>query len=404
VGIYLYKALTQDGRQVSGSLEYPEERSVLAYLETQGYIPVDIELSKNDEGSPASQITGFGREYRKFSIIDFTQGLGMLLHAGLPVDKALTSLIAATTEPKSRKLLEQVERDIREGSSLSKALRRFEKLFGRLYISLIQAGEISGNLEASIDRLTEYLERQSQLRERIVNATIYPIILLIVTVFSIVLLMVVVMPKFKQLFEDMDAELPAVTRAFLATSDFLQAYGFVISALLLGLFAALLVLRRNAAFSVLLDRIVLRLPWIGALVNKVQIARYAETLSIMLKCGIPIQKSLGASSHVVTNSWIRQQLSASADKIKEGSSFSAAIGQYFPSLTRQMVTVGEQAGNLDNALSNIARMIQHDVNRSIQRIIGVFEPLIIVTLGVIVAAVIGSIMVAVLGMNDLIAG
>ena len=149
------------------------------------------------------------------------------------MDKALTSLIAATTEAKSRKLLEQVERDIREGSSLSKALRRFENLFGRLYISLIQAGEISGNLEASIDRLTEYLERQSQLRERIVNATIYPIILLIVTVFSIVLLMVVVMPKFKQLFEDMDAELPAVTRAFLATSDFLQAYGFVISALLL---------------------------------------------------------------------------------------------------------------------------------------------------------------------------
>ena len=404
MGIYLYKALTQDGRQVSGSLEYPEESSVLAYLETQGYIPVDIELSKNDEGSPASRITGLGREYRKFSIIDFTQGLGMLLHAGLPVDKALTSLIAATTEPKSRKLLEQVERDIREGSSLSKALRRFEKLFGRLYISLIQAGEISGNLEASIDRLTDYLERQSQLRERIVNATIYPIILLIVTVFSIVLLMVVVMPKFKQLFEDMDAELPAVTQVFLATSDFLQAYGSVISALLLGLIAALLVLRRNAEFSALLDRAVLRLPWIGALVNKVEIARYAETLSIMLKCGIPIQKSLGASSHVVTNSWIRQQLSASADKIKEGSSFSAAIGQYFPSLTRQMVTVGEQAGNLDNALSNIARMIQHDVNRSIQRIIGVFEPLIIVTLGVIVAAVIGSIMVAVLGMNDLIAG
>ena len=402
MGIYQYKALTQDGREVSGSLDYPEESSVLAFLETQGYIPVDIELS--GDNAHAVPVNALRREYRKFSVGDFTQGLGMLLRAGLPVDKALGSLIAATTEQGSRKLLQQVERDIREGSSLSKALRQFENLFGRLYISLIQAGEISGNLDASIERLSEYLESQNQLRERIVNALIYPVILLVVTVFSIALLMVVVMPKFKQLFEDMDAELPAVTRVFLATSDFLQAYGSVISALLLGLIAALLVLRRNAVFSALLDRAVLRLPWIGALVNKVEIARYAETLSIMLKCGIPIQKSLGASSHVVSNSWIRQQLSASADKIKEGSSFSAAIGQYFPSLTRQMVTVGEQAGNLDNALSNIARMIQQDVNRSIQRLIGVFEPLIIVTLGVIVAAVIGSIMVAVLGMNDLIAG
>ena len=402
MGIYQYKALTQNGREVSGSLDYPEESSVLAFLETQGYIPVDIELS--GDNAHAVPVNALRREYRKFSVGDFTQGLGMLLRAGLPVDKALGSLIAATTEQGSRKLLQQVERDIREGSSLSKALRQFENLFGRLYISLIQAGEISGNLDASIERLSEYLESQNQLRERIVNALIYPVILLVVTVFSIALLMVVVMPKFKQLFEDMDAELPAATQVFLATSDFLQAYGSVISALLLGLIAALLVLRRNAVFSALLDRAVLRLPWIGALVNKVEIARYAETLSIMLKCGIPIQKSLGASSHVVSNSWIRQQLSASADKIKEGSSFSAAIGQYFPSLTQQMVTVGEQAGNLDNALSNIARMIQQDVNRSIQRLIGVFEPLIIVTLGVIVAAVIGSIMVAVLGMNDLIAG
>lgn len=402
MGIYQYKALTQDGREVNGALEYPEEGSVLAFLEAQGYIPINIELK--GEADTTRRPAALGREYRKFSILDFTQGLGMLLRAGLPVDKALTSLIAATTEAGSRKLLEQVERDIREGSSLSKALRQFENLFGKLYISLIQAGEISGNLDASIESLSEYLESQSLLRERIVNALIYPLILLVVTVFSIVLLMVVVMPKFKQLFEDMDAELPAVTQAFLASSDFLRDYGSLISALLLALIAAIPLLRRNPVFRASLDRFVLKLPWVGELVNKVQIARYAETLSIMLKCGIPIQQSLGASSRVVTNSWIRQRLSASANEIKEGSSFSAAIGQYFPSLTQQMVSIGERAGNLDKTLANIARMLQHDVNRSIARIIGVFEPLIIVTLGVIVAAVIGSIMVAVLGMNDLIAG
>jgi len=404
MGVYLYKALTQDGREVSGSLEYPEERSVLAFLETQGYIPVDIELKKDNDSKPVDLASGTRRQYRKFSVIDFTQGLGMLLRAGLPVDKALTSLIAASTDQNSRKLLEQVERDIREGSSLSKALGQFEKLFGRLYLSLVQAGEISGNLDTSIEHLSAYLETQNELRDRIVNATIYPIILLIITLLSIVILMVVVMPKFKQLFEDMGAELPAVTQTFVSVSDFLQQYGTLICAFLLGLGAALFLFRGHTGFSTLLDRLALKLPLIGSLINKVQIARYAETLSMMLKCGIPIQKSLGASSQVITNSWIRQQFSAAASEIKEGGSFSSAIGKYFPALTQQMVRIGEEAGDLDNTLANIARIVQGDVNRSIQRIIGIFEPLIIVTLGVIVAAVIGSIMVAVLGMNELIAG
>jgi len=404
MGIYLYRALTQDGREVSGSLEYPEESAVLTYLESQGYIPVEIAPARQGAGDPTAVSGASARELRKFSVIDFTTGLGMLLRAGLPVDKALASLAEASGDRGTRELLEQVGRDIREGSSLSKALRKFENLFGRLYLSLIQAGEISGNLEASIERLSTYLESQQQMRERVVNAMIYPIILLIVTVSSIVLLMVVVMPKFKQLFEDMEADLPAITQAFLSTSDFLREYGSAICAVLLAIATAAFLLRGNAAFRALLDRFLLRLPWIGELVKKVQIGRYAETLSMMLQCGIPIQRSLGASSQVVSNIWIRQQLNDAAGEIKEGGSFSAAIGAHFPALTRQMIKVGEQAGNLEETLANISRIIQQDVNRTIQRLIGIFEPLIIVVLGVIVAGVIGSIMVAVLGMNNLIAG
>ncbi len=404
MSVYLYRALTQDGREVSGALDYSEEREVLAYLESQGYIPVDIAPGRRDTGNAAAATGASARELRKFSIIDFTSGLGMLLRAGLPVDKALASLAAASTDRGTRKLLEQVGREIREGGSLSKALRKFESLFGRLYLSLIQAGEISGNLEASIERLSDYLESQRQLHERVVNAMIYPIILLIVTLFSIVLLMVVVMPKFKQLFEDMEADLPAITQAFLSISDFLRDYGSAICALLLAIVTAAFLLRGNAEFRALLDRALLRLPWIGELVGKVQIARYAETLSMMLHCGIPIQRSLGASSQVVANSRIRAQLERAAGQIKEGGNFSSAIGTHFPPLTRQMIRVGEQAGELESTLANVSQIIRHDVDRTIQRVIGVFEPMIIVFLGAIVAGVIGSIMVAVLGMNDLIAG
>ena len=150
MGVYQYKALTQDGREISGSLEYPEEQSVLNYLESQGYIPVNIE-QKQDNSDTLSDIShSLKREYSKFSVIDFTNGLSMLLRAGLPVDKSLASLIAATNDKGSRHLLEQVERNIRGGSSLSKALHQYEKLFGNLYISMVLAGEVSGNLDASM--------------------------------------------------------------------------------------------------------------------------------------------------------------------------------------------------------------------------------------------------------------
>ena len=403
MGSYQYKALTQDGREVSGSVDYSEEQAVLGYLESQGFIPVDIEERRDNHDQRSDVTPTLRREHRKFSVIDFTNGLSMLLRAGLPVDKSLASLIAATTDPASRRLLEQLEREIREGHSLSRALRRFENLFGNLYISMVLAGEVSGNLDATIERLSTYLEAQKELRERVVGALIYPVILLLVTVLSIAILMVVVMPRFKQLFEDMGAELPAITQVFISTSDFMQEYGLIIGVALISLAPITLYLRRNRDFCALMDRLMFKLPWIGNLAKKIQMARFAETLAMMLKCGISIQKALEISKTVVSNSWLNNQLSVAAERLKEGATFSSTIGAHFPTLTQQMVKIGEEAGELDSSLSKIATISQQNVNRDIHRVIGIFEPMVIVLLGVIVAAVIGSIMVAVLGMNDLIA-
>ena len=231
---------------------------------------------------------------------------------------------------------------------------------------------------------------------------IYPVILLVVTALSIIILMVVVMPKFQQLFDDMGGELPTVTRAFMGVSEFLQNHGFMLAFVLTALIPVFFYLKSNDSYRRIIDRYSLGLPWFGNLFEKIQIARYAETLAMMLKCGIPLQKSLETSLQVVTNSWIREELSVSTGKLKEGASFSATIGSHFPVLSQQMVIIGEQAGDLDRTLANIAKISQHQVNRDILRAVGLFEPIIIVTLGIIVAAVIGSIMVAVLAMNSLI--
>lgn len=396
---FLYKALTQDGQEVTGTLEYPEEQAVITYLHAQGYIPLDIEEKKSQNETKAPPLA---RKLRKFSVVDFTNGMGMLLRAGMPIDKSLASLIAATSDKHSRQFLQKIERDIREGSSLSMALRPFEQLFGNLYISMVLAGEVAGNLDASMDRLSSYLVTQKELKDKIVSAMIYPIILLVVTVISIMILMVVVMPRFKQLFDDMGAEVPAVTRMFLSASDFLQQYGMLMALIFASFFPIIMFLKRHRELSVVLDRFVLKLPWIGSLIRKVQLSSYAETLSMMMNCGIPIQRTLEISQTVISNSWIRQELSQSSEQLKEGATFSATIGRHFPLLTQQMVRIGEQAGELDTTLEKISSISQQEVNRDIHRVIGIMEPLIIVTLGLIVAAVIGSIMVAVLSMNDLI--
>lgn len=403
--LFHYRAIASDGHMEVGSIELPTKEEVLVHLEAINAIPIAINEGKHSSISLSgliSKLTSFRGRRGSIPLMEITNGLGMLLKAGLPLDRALKSIANAVKDDKSKQFLSIIEAEIREGHSFSSALEKRVDVVGELYVSMVKAGEVAGKLDESILRLSQHLEHSKELKDNIITAMLYPIILLVVTLVSIVILMVMVMPRFKQLFLDMGGEVPAVTQLFLDISDQMSNNGIYILMLLCVLLLIFQALKRHEAFAVWIDAKSLKIPWYGSLVEKIQMTKFAKTLSLLLKSGVSIQRSLEISQNVIANRFIKEDINNKAKLLNEGESFSSTIGTRFPLLTQQMVRIGEEASELETTLESIANIAQQDVDRNIKRVLGIVEPVIIVVLGVIVAAVISSIMVAVLSMNDLV--
>lgn len=403
--LFHYRAIANDGHMEVGSIELPTKEEVLVHLEAINAIPIAINEGKHSSISLSgliSKLTSFRGRRGSIPLMEITNGLGMLLKAGLPLDRALKSIANAVKDDKSKQFLSIIEAEIREGHSFSSALEKRVDVVGELYVSMVKAGEVAGKLDESILRLSQHLEHSKELKDNIITAMLYPIILLVVTLVSIVILMVMVMPRFKQLFLDMGGEVPAVTQLFLDISDQMSNNGIYILMLLCVLLLIFQALKRHEAFAVWIDAKSLKIPWYGSLVEKIQMTKFAKTLSLLLKSGVSIQRSLEISQNVIANRFIKEDINNKAKLLNEGESFSSTIGTRFPLLTQQMVRIGEEASELETTLESIANIAQQDVDRNIKRVLGIVEPVIIVVLGVIVAAVISSIMVAVLSMNDLV--
>ena len=396
---FLYKAIDRQGQFSHGAVELATEREVLVYLENLNLIPLEITVNNRLFNL---RLKGLISRRRSLPLLEITNGLWLLLRAGLPLDRALKSVHDAMQDESARSLLHDIEQQIREGRSLSSALDKHRQQLGDLYISMVRAGEVTGKLDEAVGKLAEHLEQSKQFRDSVVTAIVYPVILLVVTLISIIVLLVVVMPRFKQLFLDMGTEIPGLTQFFISLSDFVidgGPYLLITGAMLL---SGLLVLQRSDATNLWLDEHVLKVPWLGGLLRKAEMTRFAMALAMLMKNGVSIQKSIQISNGVISNRFIGNMIENKSRVISEGRTFSAALGDIFPGMTRQIIKMGEEASELENTLEHVAILSREDLNRTIKRMLVVFEPLVIVFLGVVVAAVIGSIMVAVLSMNDMV--
>ncbi|MDH5179746.1 MAG: type II secretion system F family protein [Gammaproteobacteria bacterium] len=402
--LYDYKVILRDGKMDSGTVELADKQEVLTYLEELNMIPVAINEKRAGIFQYATLSTLISKRTagKKPPIIDITNGIAMLLRAGLSLDRALKSMARATQNKQARAFLLDIEAEIREGRSFSSALEKRRDIVGDLYISMVRAGEVTGKLAECMTHLAKHLEQSRALREDLVTAMVYPLVLLVVTAISIILLMVMVMPRFKQLFQEMGGEVPAVTQLFIDISDLLANHGMTGLGIVLILLLIVNAVKKSEASSIWLDRKILALPWYGKLQEKLQMTRFAQTLALLLKNGVSIQNSIRISRGVLSNRYIEADIRNREQELSEGASFSNTVGQCFPLLTREMIRIGEEASELENTLLYVAEVAQQEVERSIKRVLGLLEPLIIVLLGLVVAAVIGSIMVAVLSMNDLV--
>lgn len=398
---FQYKAVKLDGEAVEGELEAPDEATVIRHLQGQGLIPLE---TRSAGGLRARLGRTRRRRLSQKEIGILTRELATLLEAGMTLDRSLQILIDLSDADHLTRVLADLQERVRGGATFSSALEAQEGQFQRLYINMVRAGEASGALDQVLDRLADYLERVAELRQTVTSALIYPSILLFVSGLSVILLLVFVVPQFTVLFQDMGAALPLPTQIVVAAGDLVRNYWWAMLVLLAVVAVILERWLQNEAVRTRLDHRILGLPLFGDLVWKMETARLCHTLSALLKNGLPLLNALNLAKEVVSNRKIAGLLTEASDDLKHGRGLAGPLARLkaLPDLALQMIRVGEESGALDGMLAKVAGIYERETRASVQGMLTLMEPVLIIGLGVIVAGIIISILMAILGANELV--
>ncbi|MER2603741.1 MAG: type II secretion system F family protein [Candidatus Competibacter phosphatis] len=401
---YRYEAVDNAGEMLRDEIEAPTLEAAVERLRDQGLLPLSVNAAKSSLlHSGLSQPWFSQRRALSHKYVTLlTQQLANLLHAGMPLDRALTILISVSENEQSQTLLERIQEKVRGGSSLADALEA-QNAFSRFYLNMIRAGEAGGALEVVLKRLTEFLERSQALRETVTSALIYPVILLSVSALSVIILLTFVVPQFQQLFADAGKALPLATQIVIAVGDGFRHYWWVGALLLVLLVAALRQQLRQPVSRARWDRWFLNLLLFGDFIAKVETARLSRTLGTLLGNGVSLLNALTIVRETMTNQVLATALGEVAEHVKTGRGLAEPLLEAgdFPKLAVQMIRVGEETGQLQEMLLQVADTYDGEVQTAVKRLLTLLEPTLILGLGVIIAGIIMSILVAILSLNEL---
>lgn len=392
--LYRYKALNPHGEILEGQMEAASDAEVALRLQEQGHMPMEAKLAAQGGGT---SLRGLFRPkpFDGAALVQFTQQLATLLGAGQPLDRALTILLELPEDERSKRTVGDIRDAVRGGAPLSTALERQHGLFSRLYINMVRAGEAGGSLHDTLQRLAEYLERSRELKGRVINALIYPAILVSVVGCALLFLLGYVVPQFALMYESLDVQLPWFTQAVLSVGLFVRDW-WIVLLVVPGL--ALLAVdrkRRDPAFRASFDAWLLKQRFIGLLIARLETARLTRTLGTLLRNGVPLLAALGISRNVLSNLALTADVGAAADDVKNGHGLSASLskGKRFPRLALQMIQVGEESGALDTMLLKTADTFEQETAQAIDRLLAALVPLITLVLASVVGLVIISVLV-----------
>jgi general secretion pathway protein F len=420
MAVFEYRGLNEAGKTVSGLKEADSPKVLRAALRKDGVYLTEVvgqvdavrTNGKAHAGGKAAAIANLEIDVRKISrgrvttddIAIMTRQLATLLGAGVTLVEALTALVDQVEKERFKRVLSDVKQHVNEGSSLADALANHQKVFGTIYVNMIRAGEHSGALDAVLLRLAEFTEGQARLRQKLIGAMIYPLIMTLVGGGILVILMTYVVPKVTKIFDDMKVTLPWTTRLLIFFSDTLSSWWFIIFPALFGGAFAFMWWIRSPSGKPIWDRRVLKAPLFGSLVRMVAIARFSRTLSTLLKSGVPVLNALDIVKNVVTNSVLADVVEKAREAIREGESIANPLKKSgeFPPLVYHMVAIGERSGQLEDMLVNVADSYETQVNVRINALTATLEPLIIVAMGVVIAFVAFSILMPILQLNTVI--
>jgi general secretion pathway protein F len=405
MALFRYKAVSATGETIEGTMDAPNADDVIGKLQEAGHLPLAADPAQEGQGEGLSALFR-KREMNARDQAQFTHQLATLLAAGQPLDRALQFLLEQPENPRTRKLIERVRESVRGGTSLSNALEQQHGVFSRLYVNLVRAGEASGSLDTTLRRLAEYLERSQSLRASVINALIYPAIILTAVGLVLIVLLAYVVPQFVPIFQDMGAELPLVTKAVVAVSDFLAVAWWTIPLVLAGLFLWLRRVWRDPESRRSFDERLLGIKVAGPLALKLETARLSRTLGTLLSNGVPMLTALSIARNVLGNRVLAEAVESASEDVKRGTGLSFALGttKRFPRLALQMIAVGEESGALDEMLLKVAETFEADVRYAVDRALAGFAPAVTIFLALIVGMVIFSIMMPIMNMTDLMSG
>ena len=401
---YRYEAVDAKGEMVRDELDAATVDAAVARLRDQGLLPLAVNEAKGGflRGGFGQPLFSKRRALSRKAVALLTQQLASLLHAGMPLDRALTILIGVTEDEQAKPVLERVQEKVRGGTSLADALEA-QGVFSRFYLNMVRAGEAGGALDVVLKRLTEFLERSQALRETVTSALIYPIILLSVSALSVIILLTFVVPQFQRLFDDAGKALPLATQIVIAVGDGFRYYWWV-GAILFVLLSAIARQQLSQPESrARWDGWFLRLPLFGDLIAKVETARLSRTLGTLLGNGVSMLNALAIARETLSNQVLAGALGEVAEHVKTGRGLADPLLEAgrFPNLAVQMIRVGEETGQLQEMLLQVADTYDGEVQTAVKRLLTLLEPALILGLGVIIAGIIMSILVAILSLNEL---
>ncbi|WP_431095206.1 type II secretion system F family protein [Polaromonas aquatica] len=381
--VFEWEGKDRGGKQVRGETRAAGENQVKASLRRQGILPTKIKKRSMRSG----------KSIKPRDIAIFTRQLATMMKAGVPLLQSFDIVGRGNANASVTKLLNDVRTDVETGTSLSAAFRKYPLYFNALYCNLVEAGEAAGILESLLDRLAVYMEKTEAIKSKIKSALMYPISVVIVAFVVVAVIMIFVIPAFKEVFTSFGADLPAPTLFVIAVSEFFVAYWWLIfGGIGGGLYFFFQAWRRNEKMQRFMDRLLLKVPVFGALIEKSCIARWTRTLSTMFAAGVPLVEALDSVGGASGNSLYADATERIQQEVSTGTSLTAAMGNanLFPTMVLQMCAIGEESGSVDHMLGKAADFYEAEVDEMVAGLSSLMEPIIIVFLGTLIGGIVVS--------------
>ncbi|MFC1889939.1 type II secretion system inner membrane protein GspF [Thermodesulfobacteriota bacterium] len=405
MAVYEYKGLNDKGKSISGLVDADSPKSARDKLRRDDIFPTS--LTEGKETKSLSREIDLKQVFERIGTRDIaimTRQMSTLLRAGLPLISTLNALADQVESSKLRKVISQIRERVNEGASLATAMSDYPHIFPDLYVNMVAAGESSGSLEIVLSRLADYMEDQVQIKNKILTAMAYPIIMVCIAIAVIGILFTYVIPKFVEIFEDIHQALPLPTQVLIALAEFSQKFWWLIVILVIAAVYGLRHYRNTEKGRDVFDRTSLRIPIFGTIIRLAAISRFTKTLSTLLASGIPLLKALDIVKRIVNNTVISEAVENASENIKEGASIADPLRRsgVFPPMVTHMIASGEQSGELESMLEKVSEFFDSEVEIRVTAMTTLLEPIMILIMAGVVGFIVVSILLPLLQMNQII--